>query len=86
MVYIKVGIVINGVSDDHNFKVHIPIVYMGSFNLTERITQWNEIKDWIDELVEWSSEAYSVQHEVGYMNVWFKESNHAMMCTLKWAK
>jgi hypothetical protein len=75
---------INGISDDHNFKVHLPILYMGLLNLTERISQWNEIKDWIDELVEYIPESYSVQHEARYMNIWFKTSEHAMMCQLRW--
>jgi len=76
---------INGVSDDHNFKVHIPIVYMGRLNLTERIRQWNDIKDWIDELVEYIPESYSVQHETGHIYIWFKTSEHAIMCKLRWS-
>jgi len=83
-IFTNVGKMINGISDDHNFKVHIPIVYRGLLNLTQRIRQWNDIREWIDELVEWVPESYSVQHDARYIDIWFKESKHAMMCQLRW--
>lgn len=72
---------INGIEDNHNFRVQVPLP--GHIILQQ--AHWVTIQDWIDELVEWAPDSYSAQYQPGQLNIWFKDSEHAALCTLRWA-
>jgi hypothetical protein len=76
---------INGIADEHNFKVRIPMPPTSVLRLYIRLEYCESVIDWIDQLVEWDHDAYSVQIAVPYIDVWFKKAEHATMCAIKWA-
>jgi hypothetical protein len=57
------------------------------FNIEARIEQAQEMKEWLDELVEWDERKYKMHfHSSGNkLIIWFEEQEHAIMCKLRWA-
>jgi len=78
---------LNGIDDEHNHKVTVYLPVKNIFDSTARQEKFKKIKDWIDELVEWQDNQYSLHvHSSGQiMNIWFRDEHHAMLCTLRWS-
>lgn len=56
------------------------------FNIEARVNEVQEIKEWLDELVEWDDTKYKMTiHSSGARcTVWFDNHEHAIMCKLRW--
>lgn len=76
---------INGIEEDQNFRVSIPQQYGPNMGLSARLAYMLLIKEWVDELVGWQPDAYTMLHAHNYIDVWFRDSRHAMLCAIKWS-
>lgn len=58
----------------------------GVHDIDGRVAELREINEWIKELVEWNPDMYSLGvHSSGrYIDVWFREEKHSLLCKLKW--
>lgn len=75
---------INGIPDDHDYLVKIPISYPVDFNnMGDRYNTYYQIKYWVDEITEWQ-ETYTIKVIKGHIFIWFKIPEHATMCALRW--
>jgi hypothetical protein len=78
--------VVMTVSPEHNERVQVRL--KGNvYDVSARIERIDTIREWINELVEWQPDMYSINiHYSGtIMDIWFKEKQHAVMCALRWA-
>jgi len=76
---------INGIDDDHDYRVMIPVnVDVLLFDMESVIDKFKQIKEWADEITEWKGD-YSMRAGVGHIDIWFKYPEHATMCILKWS-
>lgn len=57
------------------------------FDIDARTAEVIELRDWLDELVEWDREKYELKiHAQGTRAiVVFDEIEHAIMCKLRWS-
>ena len=57
------------------------------FSVDNRLAEVREMKEWLDELVEWDKSKYSLTfHSSGArLVIWFEEDEHAIMCKLRWS-
>ena len=69
---------------DHRVKIPFKTT---RFDVVGRIIELNQLREWLDELVEWQPAQYSINiYGSGpIINVWFREEHHAVWCTLRWA-
>jgi hypothetical protein len=67
--------------------VYVKLQTKDIFNIESRIEEIQEMKDWIDELVDWDSSKYSFNFRSSGAKIfiWFEEPEHAIMCKLRWA-
>ena len=65
---------------------HLVTVQLKNRNsVCTQVMELREIKDWLDELVEWQLEHYHcVMRKHGLVDIWFKHDKHAAMCALRW--
>jgi len=56
------------------------------YNVSERLAEIKEIKDWIDELVHWQLNQYELRFlsSSRTLMVWFEDEKHATLCKIKW--
>lgn len=68
-------------------QVQIKLKTKDIWDIESRVTEIQEMKEWIDELVEWDKSKYSFNfHASGAkLVIWFEEQEHAIMCKLRWA-
>ena len=54
--------------------------------ISDRIAEIHNIRDWINELVYWDEDMYQIRfHSSGEkMIVWFEEEQHATAFALRW--
>lgn len=73
---------------DHNHKVQINLkTEVNIWKPESRIAEINQIRCWLDELVDWQPDLYTVRlHSMGQrFDVWFKEEHHAVACAMRWS-
>ena len=70
---------------DHN--VRIALKTKNIYNVNERLEEVFAIKNWLDELVLWDKEMYSMKYlaSSNCLDVWFQDKDHALICALRWA-
>jgi len=79
------------IDEDHNYRVQIKIKTQNIWNIDKRVLEVNQIRAWLDELVEWQPDAYSMRYRHNFpgigpiIDVWFKHEHHATACTLRWS-
>ena len=68
-------------------NIQIDLKINDLFDVEGRLARLQEIKDWIDELVEWDANLYEIRyHSSGQkMIVWFENVEHAMLFKLVWS-
>jgi hypothetical protein len=56
------------------------------WDVESRVNEVTEIREWIEELVEWDRDLYQIRfHSSGQrMVVWFEHDKHAMLFMLRW--
>jgi hypothetical protein len=57
------------------------------FDLQGRMHEIDEMREWVNVLVNWeySQYLYNVITVTNEVYFWFKQEKHAMMCALRWA-
>ena len=70
---------------DH--RVKIPFRTVSIFDVVGRINEIKQVREWIDELVEWQLDQYEINivRTENRIDVWFREERHAIWCTLRWS-
>jgi len=74
------------IDPDHNYRVSIQLNTTDIYDIDARVNEIRDLKDWVDQLVEWQPNQYSFNmiYAVSILDVWFKEEKHAVMCILRW--
>lgn len=69
---------------DHN--VRIALRSKNIYNVCERLEEIFAIKEWLDELVLWDKNMYSMKYlgSSNSLDVWFHDEDHALICALRW--
>lgn len=68
-------------------NIQISLRTTDMWDVDSRLKEIQDIKEWINELVEWDETLYSMRfHYSGQrMVVWFEHDEHAMLFKLRWA-
>lgn len=69
-----------------NIHIDLKPILKDLLDVEYRVTRLREIRDWIDELVEWDTSLYEIKyHSSGQkMIVWFEHEEHAMLFKIRW--
>ena len=70
-----------------NYKARITLKTRDIFNIDARIAEIAEIREWLDEQVNWQLGQYELKFlpSSHALDVWFKDKRHATMCNLRWS-
>jgi len=68
-------------------QVQIKLKTKDIWDIESRVAEIQDLKEWIDELVEWDSTKYAIHfHASGAkIIIVFEEQEHAILCKLRWA-
>jgi hypothetical protein len=71
---------------NHDHRVQFRFKTSDINNFNARMQELNAIRAWLDRLVEWQPEMYSLRiHSSGtIIDVWFLKEEHATWCALRW--
>ncbi len=74
------------IPENHNYRVSIPLKQNDIFNIQGAVEEIQLLCEWLDELVDWHPDMYSmnVRSQSRIVDVWFLEERHALLCTLRW--
>ena len=69
------------------YKVRIRLRTNDVWDLTSRVDEVREIRDWVNELCGWEEDRFEFKtHSMGtVMDIWFEHEKDAMMCELRWS-
>ena len=69
---------------DHRVQISLNPIDVNDTDI--RIIEIQELKAWIDDLVEWQPDQYAmnIHSSASKIDIWFKEDRHAMVCALRW--
>ncbi len=72
---------------NQNHRVAIRLRTRDIWNVESRLIEINQLRAWLDELVEWQPDMYTLRfHSSGQrLNAWFVDEKHAAACALRWA-
>lgn len=75
------------VAENHNHCVKIQLKQHDILAIDLAIEEIQTIRDWIDALVEWQPDMYSmnIHNSKHICDVWFLEERHALLCALRWS-
>lgn len=76
---------VNAVGQDHDYHVRIQFA-KDVYDIDGRVAELREINEWIEELVEWQPNMYTLRvHSSGrIIDVWFLKEQHATWFALRW--
>jgi hypothetical protein len=65
---------------------HIKLKTTDIYDIEARLRELNEIREWINELVLWKLEMFSISYHGSGQKiiVWFENDEHAAFCALRW--
>lgn len=56
------------------------------FDIQTRVEEVHTIRDWVMELVGYDETLFDMKYmsDGEYLNIWFDDEKHAMVCQLRW--
>jgi hypothetical protein len=77
------------IPEHYNHRVQVKLKLRDIFELEHRLEELNYIRAWLDELVEWQPDAFTIKYydrgNGAVIDVWFADERHAMICALRWS-
>lgn len=68
-----------------NYNVRIKLKTPSLLDIDRREDEINQIKDWLDAMVYWQDNQYSIRYLPRELDVWLMDEQVYIMCKLRWA-
>ena len=68
-----------------NYNVRIKLKTPSLLDIDRREDEINQIKDWLDAMVYWQDNQYSIRYLPQELDVWLMNEQVYIMCKLRWS-